>query len=90
MMNVDTMKMAEYADFLEENSRKIVDLCNRIEELLNIAVQCMDQNSGRAAAQRMAQNLESIKSNVPISDDASERLAKAKTLIDEATNVFRR
>ena len=64
-MNVDTGKMTEYADFLDETSRKIVALCSKIEESLIIAVQCMDQQSGRGAAQRMAQNLENIKNNVP-------------------------
>lgn len=41
-MNVDTGKMAEYADFLEENSRKIIALCTKIEEGLEVAIQCMD------------------------------------------------
>lgn len=89
-MNVNTQKMEEYAEFLEENSRKIIELCNRLEENLVIAVQCMDQNSGRSAAQRMAQNLESIKNNVPISDDASKRLMLSKKQIDSAGQVFGR
>jgi len=59
-MNVDTGKMAEYADFLDETSRRIIELCNNIEETLVLAVQCMDQQSGRGAAQRLAQNLENI------------------------------
>lgn len=89
-MNVDTQKMEEYAEFLEENSRKIIDLCNKLEENLIIAVQCMDQQSGRSAAQRLAQNLEKIKSNVPISDDASKRLVLSKKYIDNARHVFGR
>ncbi len=89
-MNVETTKMAEYADFLAENSRLIVDLCTKIEETLILAVQCMDQQSGRGAAQRMAQNLENIKSNVPISDDASKRLILSKKYIDSAGTVFGR
>lgn len=89
-MNVNTQKMEEYAVFLEENSRKIIELCNKLEESLIMAVQCMDQQSGRSAAQRMAQNLENIKNNVPISDDASRRLILSKKHIDSAGQVFGR
>ena len=89
-MNVNTQKMEEYAEFLEENSRKIITLCNKLEESLVIAVQCMDQQSGRSAAQRMAQNLENIKNNVPISDDASKRLVLSKKYVDSAGHGFGR
>lgn len=89
-MNVNTEKMTEYADFLDETSRKIVALCTKIEQSLVMAVQCMDQQSGRAAAQRMAQNLENVKNNVPISDDASKRLVLSKKYVDGAGNVFGR
>lgn len=89
-MNVDTGKMVEYADFLSENSSRIIELCTRIEENLMLAVQCMDQQSGRSAAQRMAQNLENIKINVPISNDASKRLLLSKEYIDRAGSVFGR
>lgn len=89
-MNVNTGKMTEYAEFLDETSRKIVSLCRKIEENLIMAVQCMDQQSGRSAAQRMAQNLENIKNNVPISDDASKRLVLSKKYVDSAGQVFGR
>ena len=89
-MNVNTDKMGEYAEFLDQNSQKIIALCNKIEETLVIAVQCMDQQSGRGAAQRMAQNLENVKKNVPISDDASKRLVLAKKYIGDAGAVFGR
>lgn len=89
-MNVNTGKMTEYAEFLDETSRKIVSLCSKIEESLIMAVQCMDQQSGRSAAQRMAQNLENIKNNVPISDDASKRLVLSKKYVDSAGQVFGR
>lgn len=89
-MNVNTEKMAEYADFLQENSRKIIVLCNNIEQRLLMAVQCMDQQSGRSAARRMAQNLENIKNNVPLSDDACRRLILSKKHVDTATNIFAR
>ena len=89
-MNVNTQKMEEYAEFLEQNSRKIIELCNKLEESLVMAVQCMDQQSGHSAAQRMAQNLENIKNNVPISDDASRRLILSKKHVDSAGQVFGR
>lgn len=89
-MNVNTQKMEEYAEFLEENSRKIIALCNKLEESLIIAVQCMDQQSGRSAVQHMAQNLENIKNNVPISDDASKRLILSKKYVDGASRIFGR
>ena len=89
-MNVNTQKMEEYADFLEENSRNIVNLCNELERCLTIAVQCMDQDSGHAAALRMAENIENIKNNVPISNDAAKRLQLSRKYIHSATNVFRR
>ena len=89
-MNVDTGKMTEYAEFLEETSRKIIALCTKLEEGLVLAVQCMDQQSGRVAAQRMAQNLENIKNNVPISDDACKRLILSKKHVDSAGQVFGR
>lgn len=87
-MNVDTAKMMEYSEFLEENSRKIIALCNTIEQQLVVAVQCMDQQSGRGAALRMSQNMENIKNNVPVSDAASKRLVLSKKYVDAAGNVF--
>ena len=87
-MNVNTDKMQEYATFLDETSRQIVSLCEKIEEGLLIAIQCMDQQSGRAAAVRLGQNIDNIKKNVPISDDASNRLKLAKKYIDSAGRVF--
>lgn len=87
-MNVNTEKMVEYANFLETNSRNIINLCNEIEQALAIAVQCMDQQSGRGAAQRMAQNMENIKNNVPLSDDACQRLVLSKRYVDSAGQVF--
>ena len=89
-MNVDTSLMAQYAQFLEEKSSSIVNLCNQLGECLTIAVQCMDQQSGRAAAQRMAQNIENVKSNVPMADDASKRLILSMKHVENATHVFGR
>ena len=89
-MNVDTEKMKEYAEFLEDTSAQITTLCTKIEEALLMAVQCMDQQSGRGAAQRMAQNLENVKNNVPISNNASKRLVLSKKYIDSAGKVFGR
>lgn len=89
-MNVNTQKMGEYADFLEENSGKIIALCNKLEQDLTMAGQCLDQQSGRAAVKRMMQNLENIKKNVPISDDACRRLILSRKYIDSATQIFGR
>ena len=89
-MNVDTALMEQYAQFLEDKSRNIVALCNQLGECLTIAVQCMDQQSGRAAAQRMAQNVENIKNNVPMADDASKRLVLSLKYVNSATQTFGR
>lgn len=87
-MNVDTVRMQEYADFLEDHSHQIIQLCDNLEQALSMAVQCLDQESGRSAAQRMTQNLENIKSSVPISDDACKRLILSKKYVDGAGRVF--
>lgn len=89
-MNVNTELMAQYAEFLEDHSRQIIQLCNQLEACLTMAVQCMDQQSGRAAALRMAQNVENIKSNVPMADDACQRLILSKSYVEGATQVFGR
>lgn len=89
-MDVNTGKMMEYAEFLDDTSTKIVTLCTKIEESLMLAIQCMDQQSGLRAAQRMTQNLENIKNNVPISNDAKKRLVLSKKHIDSASSIFGR
>lgn len=89
-MNVNPQLMAEYAEFLEENSTKITNLCTQIEENLSLATQCMDQVSGLQAAKRMLQNLENIKNNVPVSTEAGRRLILSKKYVDSASNVFGR
>lgn len=89
-MNVNTMKMEEYAQFLEEKSRNIIELCNHIQEDLIIAMQCMDQQSGQGAAMRMGNNIENIKRSVPVSDDAARRLVLSKKYVDSAGSIFRR
>ena len=67
-----------------------MNLCNQLGRCLTIAVQCMDQQSGRAAAQRMAQNVENVKNNVPMADDASKRLILSLKHVNSATQVFGR
>ena len=89
-MELNTSLMEEYAQFLEDHSRQIVELCGQLEECLAIAAQCMDQQSGLAAASRMAQNVENIRNNVPMSDDACKRLVLARKRVDSATQVFGR
>lgn len=87
-MNVDTSKMSEYAAFLEDNSNQILSLCENLNEQLEVASQCMDQESGRRAVQRMSQNIENIKKNVPISDAACKRLVLSAKYIDSARGIF--
>lgn len=87
-MNLDTGKMRECAEFLEENSNQIKRVCEEIEEYIQIASQCMDQESGRGAAQRMAISVENIKNNVPINDDACKRLVLSLKHVGDAGNVF--
>ena len=89
-MEVNTVLMEQYARFLGEKSRQIVALCNQLGANLAVASQCMDQNSGRAAAARMAQNIENVKKSVPISDDAAKRLILSKKHVDSAGRVFGR
>lgn len=89
-MNVNTTKMVEYANFLEENSRNIIALCTSLEGKLSVAAHLMDSESGRAAGLRMAANIENIKKNVPISNDACKRLLLSKKYIDSARQVFGR
>lgn len=87
-MNVNTEKMTEYAEFLNTSNQEIINICNQIGEKLAIAIQCMDQESGRAAAHRMAVNLDNIMKTIPLNNNASERLVLSKKLIDNARNVF--
>ena len=87
-MDVNTEMMRQYAEFLEQWSNSIIILCNNMESLMPVAVQCMDQQSGREAAVRMYQNMEDVKANVPISDDAVQRLIKTLKIINDAGNVF--
>lgn len=89
-MNVDTDLMARYAEFLEENSRQIITLCTQLEDCLNIAVQCMDQQSGIGAANRMRQNMENVKASVPINDDACMRLIRSLKHVNAAGSIFGR
>lgn len=87
-MNVNTELMAQYAEFLSEKSLQIINLCNQIEGMIGIAVQCMDQQSGRGAANRLTQNMENIKANVPIGEDASKRLVLSRKRVEDAGRVF--
>lgn len=89
-MNINTQKVQEYAEFLEESSRRIIALCNELEGGLAMATQCMDQQGGRDAAQRMEQSIERIKKNVLISEDARKRLVLTLKYIRQATDIFRR
>lgn len=89
-MNLNTASMREYAEFLEENSSRIITLCNSLEENLMRAIQYMDQSSSVYAVKRMVQNIENIKNNVPISDDASKRLILVLKRVHDAQNVFGR
>lgn len=90
MMNLNPTSMREYADFLEENSNKIIAACETIEEYIQIATQCMDQESGHNAAHRMLQNLEGIKANIPTNTEACKRLVKTLKYVRDAENVFNR
>lgn len=87
-MNLNTALMAQYAQFLEEHSRSITALCGQLEERLSIAVQCMDQQSGRGAAARMVKNIENVKASTPLSDDACSRLLSSMKRVGEAGQIF--
>ena len=87
-MELNTEKMGEYAKFLEENSNRIKSVCARLEEYIQIAIQCMDQDSGRGAAQRLTKNIENIKNNVPTKDDACRRLVLSMKYVKNAGDIF--
>lgn len=88
-MNLNTIYMHEYADFLEEHSNKILSVCEEIEEYIQIAVKCMDQESGHNAARRMLQNIEAIKANIPTNQESCKRLVKALKYVNDAGNIWR-
>lgn len=89
-MNLNTASMREYAEFLEENSSRIIALCASLEANLMSAIQYMDQASSLYAVKRMTQNIENIKNSVPINDDACKRLILALKRVQDAQNVFGR
>ena len=89
-MTIETEQARRCAETLENNSRAIIQLCNDIEEMLSVAVQCMDSEGGRAAAARMNQNMENIKRSVPVEDDACKRLILALKQIAETSRTFGR
>ena len=89
-MNLNLTSMDEYVQFLQNTSVQIQKLCDEMGEELLIAVQCMDQQSGRQAARRMAQNIQNIKNNIIIADESVQKLVKAKTLTLQAMNTFGR
>ena len=87
-MNVDTSRMQEYADFMEEQSRQIINLCNQIEQSMGEAIQYMDQVSGLNAAKNLMENMENIKVCAQFSDDTCKKLVLAKKRIEDASRVF--
>ena len=87
-MNVDTSQMQNYASFMEEKSGEIRRLCSELQEQVQLATQCMDQQSGRSAASRMSEYIEIIRSCTDIADEAVRRLVLSKRHIDDAGNVF--
>lgn len=88
-MELNRGLMSQYAEFLEENTRQIVELCNNVQEALAIARHCLDQSSGVVAAAELYNNMENIRKAVPIEDNAIKRLVLAKKYSMDAENVFR-
>ena len=89
-MNVDTVKMGDYSDFLETKCTEIRSISGQMKEFLSIASQCMDQESGRAAVRRLQDCIDNILKSIPIASDASKRLVLAKKRVEEAEQVFHR
>lgn len=87
-MELDTTQIKAYADFLEENSRQIISVCNSLEGSLSEALNFMDQKSALMATRRMVGNIENIKKSVPISDDACKRLILVLRRIQNAQDTF--
>lgn len=87
-MNLNTEGMQQYAEFLENNSNNIKEVCATLQEYIQMARQCMDHESGIGASQRMESNIENIIKNVPINDDACKRLVLSLKYVRDAGNVF--
>ena len=87
-MELDPELMGQYADFLEEFSEHITGLCRQMEELSTTASQCMDQLTGLKACRSLIDNMENIIANVPVADDACQRLILAIRRIAAAREVF--
>lgn len=87
-MELDTTQIKAYADFLEENSRQIVSVCNSLEESLGEALNFMDQKSAVMATRRMVGNIENIKESVKNNDGAYQRLILVLRRIQNAQDTF--
>lgn len=87
-MELDTTQIKAYADFLEENSRQIVSVCNSLEESLGEALNFMDQKSAVMATRRMVGNIENIKESVKNNDGAYKRLILVLRRIQNAQDTF--
>lgn len=87
-MNLNMGSMREYVDFLEESSRRIVQLCEELEVNLGEAIQYMDQPSGLYASKRLLQNIENIKKSVPMNDETVKKLVLTMRRVQDAQNVF--
>ena len=87
-MELNPQLMGQYAEFLEEFSAQITALCHQMEQLGYTASQCMDQVAGLQACKALMTNMENIIANVPVADDACQRLILAMKRVAAAQQTF--
>lgn len=89
-MNLNPDEIVRYIQFLNDSADEIKAICNQIEDAAELAVQCMDSDSGKSAVNRLMNDMENIKRALPQIDSTTGRMAKVKSLTDDAVDLFRR
>ena len=77
-MNIDIKKLVDYTNFLEAHCKQIELLCKALESDMAFAVLCMDELNGKPTAKRLQDNIEQLRSNLPVGTDVYERLLEIR------------
>ena len=80
-MEIDTKKLLDYANFMEDHCKRIETLCKALESDMAFAILCMDELNGKPTARRLQENIEQLRSNLPVGTDVYERLMEARKII---------